>query len=803
MSELNESDDDIQVFDDAQVAALTARMRRASVQEPLGRPPTAGHKRNPVALRSDLNRPADKEFGKIRCNGLRIKVGDAVSIQCRATGLPSLYLLSRLFRRTTGGRHRDLVHGQRLTTSTVARDQELFLSHGECMTISARRIQRTEALEVVPFGARRQGNGRFVQSVLTMRGEVVRLGESIPTHCRLVAEPTHNVWRTLRPVPCDSCNSRRQLAVSRGLDYRLGGTSFRVRGQTFRLGHAVLVDSEETGKPFFVGIVKELPRDRHLAASVQIQRLGRVDELKGAEEVFVSERELYLRVGISTRVNVRDILGRARLLADHEQAMLPSTDPAFFITRELRPGRPADISSLVPLSHHIRLKEPSQTDRDFTVFDKSVRPPSADLYSGGGGSVCGASGHFDVKHAVEADLTCCKTLMANFSRTAVRGNAIAEYTARRIAAKDEPGKLALMIAGPPCQGHSGANHHRRADDPRNDELFITLREVERAKPDVFILENVGGFGRDIEDAEGEVVDAASRNFARDAVKGLIAIGYQARVALLDCRAYGSPQNRQRLFVLAARTGISLPDFPKPTHCNPVPCGTRFNVDSNGTQRFYLDIGTVGAAALPAVTASAAISDLPPFEYAGLLNRGRAAPFPSFDARPAKGERVGFVDPVMYACRPRNDFQAAVRSDLGVIDHVTVAQSQRIQAIVRDAFAMTEPSQGSRRRAKPTGGFWTLLTDPAPGGKQTEPIHWEQARVFTVAERKRAQGFPDAYVLAGDVKTQNRQLGNAINVQLMAAVCRQIKRDVYYPFWLANGRPDNRAFWRQWRAAYPV
>ena len=68
---------------------------------------------------------------------------------------------------------------------------------------------------------------------------------------------------------------------------------------------------------------------------------------------------------------------------------------------------------------------------------------------------------------------------------------------------------------------------------------------------------------------------------------------------------------------------------------------------------------------------------------------------------------------------------------------------------------------------PKGGFFTLLTESATGGKYTGPVHWDvsllrhstvallcadpqQRRTFTVAERKRIQGVPDKYDLHGSV-----------------------------------------------------
>ncbi len=84
-----------------------------------------------------------------------------------------------------------------------------------------------------------------------------------------------------------------------------------------------------------------------------------------------------------------------------------------------------------------------------------------------------------------------------------------------------------------------------------------------------------------------------------------------RVALLNSRAYGSPQSRIRFFNLAARLHVPLPTLPLPTHADPEAPATRFALEENtGHDGFYIGRGTVGTGPLPAVTIDDAISDLP-------------------------------------------------------------------------------------------------------------------------------------------------------------------------------------------------
>lgn len=87
--------------------------------------------------------------------------------------------------------------------------------------------------------------------------------------------------------------------------------------------------------------------------------------------------------------------------------------------------------------------------------------------------------------------------------------------------------------------------------------------------------------------------------------------FQCRLGLLDSRAYGSPQNRLRLFVLAASRGVQLPPLPEPTHSNPLPQVVKFRLEDGQPEvAFYVGRGTPGSGPLPAVTVLDALSDLP-------------------------------------------------------------------------------------------------------------------------------------------------------------------------------------------------
>lgn len=98
----------------------------------------------------------------------------------------------------------------------------------------------------------------------------------------------------------------------------------------------------------------------------------------------------------------------------------------------------------------------------------------------------------------------------------------------------------LLLAGPPCQGHSALNNHTRHDDPRNDLYLAVARAARLLEPRAVIIENVRG------------VAADRRNSAALCMAALEELGYEVEGRLLDLHTLGTAQRRIRYVVVAAR-----------------------------------------------------------------------------------------------------------------------------------------------------------------------------------------------------------------------------------------------------------
>jgi DNA (cytosine-5)-methyltransferase 1 len=107
---------------------------------------------------------------------------------------------------------------------------------------------------------------------------------------------------------------------------------------------------------------------------------------------------------------------------------------------------------------------------------------------------------------------------------------------------EEDRELDILLAGPPCQGHSRLNNHTRHNDPRNDLYGQVGRFVELEQPRLCIIENVDSIVHDI------------RRSATETARRLEALGYSVDEARVSLHDLGVPQRRRRHVLVATRAG---------------------------------------------------------------------------------------------------------------------------------------------------------------------------------------------------------------------------------------------------------
>lgn len=116
---------------------------------------------------------------------------------------------------------------------------------------------------------------------------------------------------------------------------------------------------------------------------------------------------------------------------------------------------------------------------------------------------------------------------------------------------DKPNKsLDVIIATPPCQGMSVANHKKNDELGRNSLVVESIKITKELQPKVFIFENVRAFLNTIcTDTDGkdkEIKEAILNNLGGD---------YHIHFEVLNFKNYGCPSSRTRTLVIGTRKDL--------------------------------------------------------------------------------------------------------------------------------------------------------------------------------------------------------------------------------------------------------
>lgn len=178
----------------------------------------------------------------------------------------------------------------------------------------------------------------------------------------------------------------------------------------------------------------------------------------------------------------------------------------------------------------------------------------ADLFCGCGGFSLGAkeaANHnnvtLDIALAVDFDDNALKVYEKNFTGRKIIVEDICNIFTENLRAKEslsekkiknELGEIDILLAGPPCQGHSSLNNKTRRNDPRNQLYLRAIRGVEVLQPHVAIIENVTAVKHD-----KSAVVAKSLEL-------LTSLGYTLETIEINAHNLNVAQKRKRHFLVA-------------------------------------------------------------------------------------------------------------------------------------------------------------------------------------------------------------------------------------------------------------
>ena len=377
-------------------------------------------------------------------------------------------------------------------------------------------------------------------------------------------------------------------------------------------------------------------------------------------------------------------------------------------------------------------KNITKTEIPLTV-NGSDRPVAIDLFAGCGGLSLGfEQAGFDIVAAVEIDPIHAAVHEYNFPYSKTICADIKNVTGADIRKLANLGDrdVDVVFGGAPCQGFSMIGK-RALDDPRNKLIGHYLRIVSDIRPKYCVLENVKGL------TVGNHV-----KFLRELIDALKEIRYNVLLPyrVLNAADYGVPQNRQRLFLIAAREGQELPAYP----------------DASGVKTTIRD----------------AIEDLPNADaYSGLLEDDSVAASWT-TTRPYAKKLRGLMEDADDFGYPRVFARDRLTASMRTV-HTELSQQRFLEAPQGE----TEPHSRFFKLAW-TGQSNTLRagTDSARGGfTSPRPIHPVLPRVITVREGARIHSYPDWFRFHKTKWHGFREIGNSVPPLLARAVGGSVMR----------------------------
>lgn len=342
--------------------------------------------------------------------------------------------------------------------------------------------------------------------------------------------------------------------------------------------------------------------------------------------------------------------------------------------------------------------------------------PALSLFTGAGGLDLGVeqSGYV-VRAAVEYDAEACRSLRANFPHTTVLEGDIRRISTDELlsAAGLRPGEPELLVGGPPCTPFSKSGYWIEQKRRGLDPEASLLEHYVR------ILDEARPQAFLLENVFALAYSNHNRVWLEFLLESFDRLGYAFNQDVLLAADYGVPQRRQRLIIVGSLEGP--PALPIATHTGP----HERRVWEQGARAMH-------------VTTEEAIGDL--------------------------ANRDDLAEPEEIVAGKYGHLLA----DIPPGDNYLYYTAKR---------GHPKPLFEWRKR------YWSFLlkldpNQPAPTiqaqpGPYVGPFHWHNRRL-RIAEIKRLQTFPDDYVLCGNRRAAQRQVGNAVP----ALLARRIAECLY-------------------------
>lgn len=321
--------------------------------------------------------------------------------------------------------------------------------------------------------------------------------------------------------------------------------------------------------------------------------------------------------------------------------------------------------------------------------------------------------------ACEFNKACRMTINANRHELGLIGD-INKYSSDQIlemAGLNKNSHVDIVFGGPPCQAFSTAGTRRGFDDERGNVFLTYLSRIRELNPTYIVIENVRGL-LSAAYPYGSLTSPIKGGAMKIILDRLRDMGYSVSFNLYNAAYFGAPQIRERV-VIIGKKGKSKVPYLKPTN-----------------------------------------SDRPQDEL---------PPFVTFGQAIAEAENK----PQHYIEFPEKRLRFYRMLKEGQYWKDLPKEYQR--EAMGHSFDLGGGKTGFYRRLSFNKPSPTLVTNPTMPA--TDLCHPVENRPLSIEEYKAIQGFPENWIICGNILEQYKQIGNAVPIKLGYAIGKCILDDL--------------------------
>jgi DNA (cytosine-5)-methyltransferase 1 len=345
-----------------------------------------------------------------------------------------------------------------------------------------------------------------------------------------------------------------------------------------------------------------------------------------------------------------------------------------------------------------------------------------DLFAGAGGLTAGfhrASNRFRSIAAVEWDAAAAASYELTFGAGIMHNSSIQDW----LETGDVPAKVDVIVGGPPCQGFSTLGK-RDVEDERNSLWKQYAETIVRTSPQYFVVENVAAFAR----------SSQFEQFMTATDGGGLLEDYQLEHWILNAANYGAPQARKRAVMIGRKRGLDAVGEPPATHI--------------GRHRTVAD----------------AFQGIPTSPHSAKALVGRTT---TYRGREFSGS---YVPSELHVARDYAPISLERFREIPEGGNRFDIPEHLLAPCWKSHRSGSADVMGRMHWDRPSVTIRTEFFKPEKG----RYLHPVENRAITHFEAARLQGFDDDHQFVGSRTAIARQIGNAVPVELGAAIARQLE-----------------------------